>query len=120
MALNEFKIINGSSIIEPVSSSDDEEFGIPLSISDIINICRDFNQLGWQVQNRIEYILENGIEDSINEGYIKIESLPHIKYFLQQISRSPFGDGSLEAEECLALIFMYEEKHNINYRPQSN
>ena len=28
----------------------DDEYSIPLDISDIINICREYNKLGWQIQ----------------------------------------------------------------------
>ena len=37
--------------------SHDEEYSIPLDISDIISICREYNKLGWQIQNQVENIL---------------------------------------------------------------
>jgi hypothetical protein len=99
----------------------DDEYSIPLDISDIINICKDFNSLGWQVQNQIENILEIGLEESIKNGSVKQESLPRIKYFLKRICGNPyFGDAVSQAEDCLKLIHQYEEKYKITYISKSN
>jgi hypothetical protein len=55
----------------------EEEFSIPLDISDIINICREYNKLGWQIQNQVENILEVGVEESIKSGIVR-KNLCHI------------------------------------------
>lgn len=95
-----------------------EEFSIPLDISDIISICQEYNKLGWQIQNQIEYILENGVAESIKSGIVKSEALPFIKDFLKRIyDNGYFGDASSQAQECIELIKQYEEppkKFNIN------
>jgi|SRR6185436_6218574 len=92
----------------------DEEYNIPLDISDIIYICREYNKLGCQVQNQIENILDIGVAQSIENMCVKRESLPHIKSFLRSIVKNPyFGDAVLQAEECLYLIDEYETKHKI-------
>ena len=92
---------------ETVDSND--EFSIPLDISDIINICREYNKLGWQVQNQVEQILEFGVEESINNGFVKKESLPHIKEFLIRIHSNPyFGEAGSQADICSKLITKYE------------
>ena len=92
---------------ETVDSND--EFSIPLDISDIINICREYNNLGWQVQNQVEQILEVGVEESIKNGFVKKESLPHIKEFLVRIHANPyFGEAGLQANDCINLISKYE------------
>ena len=97
------------------------EYSIPLSINDIINICKDFNMLGWQAQGQIESIIENGIEECIASGSLKIESLPLIKYFLNRVCDNYyFGDASLQAAECLSLIQEYENKYNIQYISKDN
>ena len=98
------------------SSNKDEEYSIPLDISDIINICREFNKLGWQIQNQVENILEVGVEESIKSGIVKQQSLPHIKSFLRAISRNAyFGDAVSQAHDCIKLIAEYEEKHKVTY-----
>lgn len=91
------------------TSNQEEEYSIPLDISDIIAICREFNKLGWQIQNQVENILEVGVEESIKSGIVKPQSLPHIKSFLHAISRNAyFGDAVSQAEECICLIEEYE------------
>jgi hypothetical protein len=62
----------------------------------------------------MENILELGVEDSINNGYVKKESLSHIKSFLLAISKNPyFGDAVSQAQECIYLIQQYEEKFKL-------
>ena len=56
--------------------------------------------------------MEIGVEEAINSGIVKIASLPHIKSFLRQIQSNPyFGDATLQAYECVALIEDFELKH---------
>ena len=94
------------------TSNQEEEFSIPLDISDIISICREYNKLGWQIQNQVETILEVGVEESIKTGTVKQQSLPYIKSFLMAISRNAyFGDAVSQAEECIHLISEYESTH---------
>lgn len=95
---------------------EDELFSIPLDISDIINICREYNKLGWQIQTQVENILELGVDESIRTGHVKKESLPHIKAFLKCISQNPyFGDAGTQALDCLSLLRDYEEKNKANF-----
>ena len=120
MTLNEYKAL---ALTEMTTSTtdQDEEFSIPLCIDDIISICRDYNSLGWQVQNQIENILEVGVEEAIRSGKVKQESLPHVKYFLRRIcGNCYFGEAVSQAEDCLKLIHQYEHKHQVNYDSQSN
>lgn len=91
------------------SNEKEEEFSIPLDISDIISICREFNKLGWHIQSQIETILEVGVEESIKSGIVKQQSLPHIKSFLYSISKNAyFGDAVTQAQECIQMIVEYE------------
>lgn len=101
-------------VLAPLNlNSDEDEFTIPLDIQDIISICKEYNQLGWKIQNQIQDILEMGIEECIKTNKVNKESLPHIKNFLQQIAKNPyFGDSIFQAEECIYLINEYE--HSIN------
>jgi hypothetical protein len=119
MTLNEFETL---SLIESASTDDqDEEYNIPIDISDIISICKDFNSLGWQVQTQIENILENGVEESIRNGSVKQGSLPCIKYFLRRICGNVyFGDAVSQAQDCLKLIKQFEEKYQVRYYSKAN
>lgn len=108
-------------VLSANTSSKEEYSSIPLDISDIINICKDFNNLGWQIQKQIENILEIGVEESIKSGFVKQESLLHIKFFLQQIYSNPyFGDAAYQAQDCIELIQQYEDKYQITYTSKSN
>lgn len=119
-------IINESKSLEPVSidttsNLSDEEYNIPLDISDIITICQEYHKLGWQIQQQIENILEVGVEESIKTGYVKRESLPLIKNFLRAVSNNPyFGDAVSQADDCVKLIQQYEKKQGIVYVSKCN
>lgn len=103
------------------SNETDEEYSIPLDISDIITICREFNKLGWHIQNQVEQILEVGVEESIKSGNVKRESLPHIKSFLHCISQNAyFGDAVSQAQDCIKLIKEYEAAHKVSVAPALN
>lgn len=94
------------------TDKDEENFENPIDISDIINVCKEYSRLGWQIQHQIECITETGIEEAIKSGTVKITSLPLIKHFLQSVSENPlFGDASYQANECIALIENYELTH---------
>lgn len=106
-------------LINTATSNDKDEYNIPIDISDIISICREYNKLGWQIQQQVENILEIGVEDSIKSGYVKRESLPLIKDFLRVVSENPyFGDAMAQAQECMFLIDMYCEKY-VGYSPKN-
>jgi hypothetical protein len=116
--LEVFSLTDGSTMAASITSKEDE-FSIPLDISDIINICREFNKLGWQIQNQVENILEVGVEESIKSGIVKQQSLPHIKSFLKAICQNPyFGEAILQAKEVIYLISEFESKNkdkNISF-----
>jgi len=108
-------------LVSSPTSTDEEEYSIPLDISDIIAVCREFNKLGWNIQNQVEQILEVGVEESIKSGNVKRESLPHIKSFLKSIGQNAyFGDAVSQAHNCIKLIQNYESKHKLNANPSSN
>lgn len=120
MTLNEF---DTHSLIETITtpSNEEDEYNIPIDISDIISICKDFNSLGWQIQHQVENILQVGVEDSIKSGNVKRESLPHIKNFLRKVCDNPyFGDAVSQAQDCIELISQYQEKYKIKYHSKCN
>ncbi len=103
------------------STEDNDEYSIPLDISDIISICREYNKLGAQIQNQVEQILEVGVEESIKSGNVKRESLPFIKSFLKTISQNPyFGDAVSQAYDCIKLIKAYEAENKIVFATHLN
>lgn len=109
MTAHEFKTLK---LTETVTTNEkEEEYSIPLDISDIINICREYTKLGGQIQQQVENILEVGVEESIRSGIVKREALPHIKSFLKAICSNPyFGDAVSQAHDCIKLVQDYEHK----------
>lgn len=95
----------------------EDEYSIPLDISDLICICKEYSLLGQKMQSQIDIILELGVEQSIKNGMINQSSLPHIKNFLQQITKNAyFGDAITQAQECIFFIEDYQktiENHTI-------
>lgn len=111
MTANEFETL---SLIETTTDDTDEEYSIPLDISDILQICREYNKLGWQIQNQVDSILEVGVEESIKSGMVRKESLPLIENFLHSICQNAyFGDAVSQAQDCIELIREYKEKYGI-------
>lgn len=105
---NVLKLMNNESV------SDTEEYSIPIDIFDIISVCKEYNKLGYQIQNQIENILEIGVSESIKNGYVKPQSLPHIKNFLKVIMNNPyFGDATSQANDCIELINQYDELNKV-------
>ena len=100
MTINEIKFLT-----EESPSVKDEELTIPLDISDIISICKEFSKLGYKIQNQVESIIEVGVTESIKLGIVDETSLLHIEDFLKQIVKNPyFGEAVLQAEDCLYVI----------------
>ena len=112
-------IISAETILETTETEDYTD--IPLSMMDIISICKDFNYLGLSLQREIDAIVEVDVEEAIQAGYVKQESLPHIKFFLKRIIANPyFGEAVSQAQYCLELIQQYEDKYQISYGTKSN
>jgi hypothetical protein len=109
-------------LLEKSTSNDkDDEYSIPLDISDILHICREYNKLGWQIQNQVDSILEVGVEESIRSGNVRKESLPLIENFLHRIcDNAYFGDAVAQAQDCIELIREYKEKYNVRYAVNFN
>lgn len=100
--------------LNKIDPNETDEFSIPLHINDILDLCQEFTML--QIKYQIEDILEYGVEEAIKNSLVKQESLPHVKYFLQKICKNAyFGDAAGQAENCLTLIYSYEDKHKIRY-----
>ena len=107
MTAHELKVLRVSN--STPTHEKEEEYSIPIDISDIINICREFTKLTWQMQNQIDSILEMGVEESIKSGSVPKISLSHIKHFLLRICDNPyFGDAVSQSNDCIELIKQYE------------
>lgn len=103
------------------TESNEDEFQTPIDISDILSVCKEYSRLGWQIQNQVEYIAENGVDDALKTGTVKVNSLPLVKNFLKVVRDNPlFGDAADQADECVALIEIYEMNHPELYRVKSN
>jgi hypothetical protein len=90
----------------------EEDLDIPLDISDIIAICREYTQLGYQMQQSVDAIMDLGITDAINTKAVSAAALPHIKAFLQEVIRNPlFGDAVDQAAETVRAINDWQEEH---------
>lgn len=113
--------LNTLALIEETTTDQSEELDIPIDLSDIISICREYNKLGWQIQQQVENILEIGVEEAIKSGYVRKESLPFIKSFLKAIAQNVyFGDAVSQADECVKLIQQYEMINKIKYEERYN
>ena len=104
--------------VVPVALNDKDNFynknDIPLDISDIISICKEYSKLGWKIQSQVEIIIELGVQEAINTGVVKSQSLPYIKSFLEQITKNVyFGDSTYQAQECMDLISQYEANNRV-------
>jgi len=106
MTAHEFEVLSLNS--STLNKDKEDEYSIPLDISDIINICREYTKLTWQTQSYIESILEMGVDEAIKSGSVQQDSLPHIKNFLLKIcDNSYFGDATSQAKEAIYLIDTY-------------
>lgn len=102
-------------LVSNTSNEQDDEYNIPLDISDIISICKEFNGLGWQIQNQVENILEVGVDESIATGKVNQASLPHIKKFLKAICGNPyFGDSKYQSLNIIWEIDDYLKNNSQN------
>ena len=98
-----------------------DEFTIPLCISDLLTICKEYSVLGWNVQAQVEYILESGVEQAMLDKEVSLDSLPKIKSFLKTICLNPyFGEATFEACECIEMISAYEDKHPQLFNLKAN
>ena len=90
------------------------EYDIPLSLEDIVDICKQYRELGNEIQNQMDYFLEKGIMKGIKNNEIKRNSLIKIKDFLEEVRKNPyFGDAVLQSEEHLISIKKYENDFNM-------
>jgi hypothetical protein len=115
------KTIFSGSVSTSKSTSDEETFSIPIDISDIISVCKEYSKLGWHIQKQVECIMELGVEEAINGGIVNMTSIPLIKDFLGQITNNAyFGDAASQAYECVSLIEDFELKHPGLFIQQTN
>jgi len=97
-----------------VNPSADDELDIPLSMTDLLSLCREYSKLGWQMQQQVEMIVELGIQEAIATGAVSVSALPLVKEFLAQIIRNAyFGDAVDQAEECIRMVDDYQSAHPV-------
>jgi hypothetical protein len=106
--------INSEPELQLIPTEQDTYDSIPLDISDIIAICREYSILGTTIQYQVDSILEYGLQDAIKFGLVKSAALPHIKAFLQQVIRNPyFGDAGDQAADCVEMIEAWQSINPI-------
>lgn len=92
--------------------SNDETYNIPIDISDILTVCREYSQLGYNIQHQIEQMMEVGVEEAVNSGMIKAQVLPLIRSFLQSICANCFfGDACDQAYSAIMMLDDYTMKY---------
>jgi len=106
-----------------ISSEKEEQndIDIPIDITDIIGVCKEYSSLGWQIQNQIEAIKDFGLEESVRRGIVKAQSLPIIKDFFKKIvDNAWFGDAAEQAYEFIMLIDDLELRRPELFRSKKN
>jgi hypothetical protein len=104
--------ISGKLLLAPA-----EEYSNPLSIVEIVEVCKQYSKLGIYIQHQIGLIMEFGIDEAIASDGVSIAALPHIKDFLLQISQNPyFGDACVQAVDCIHRIELFEDKNPDLFR----
>lgn len=107
--------------VNQTESNEETYSSIPIDISDIINVCKEYTKLGWQVQNQVETIMEIGVDEAITSGTVNIIAIPHIKDFLYGICKNAyFGDAAEQAYECINMIELFEEEHPSLFKTTAN
>lgn len=95
-----------------------EEVNIPIDISDILFICKEYSLLGPEIQKQIQLVMENGVQESIKDGSVKKQHIIYLRDFLNKITKNPyFGDAVFQAKECIFELGEIEEvkqKSNLN------
>lgn len=90
----------------------DDEFDIPMSISDIIEVCQEYSKLE-NLQDCIEDVIDDNVDALIKSGKLNIKSIPKLLVFLDKISNNPyFGDASYQAEQLIITLKKCMRNHN--------
>lgn len=83
----------------------------PIDISEIFEICKEYSSLGFQIQNEIDFILENGFDEAIKKKKINNYNFHIMKDFFSKISKMYYlGDAAIQAEDFIKEIDSYELK----------
>lgn len=94
------------------STADEYTLDIPIDISDILTVCREYSQLGWQMQQQLEYVMEVGIEEAISSGKVNANVIPLMRDFLRVICQNAFfGDASDQSYQAIMMLDDYVAKH---------
>lgn len=100
-----------------LKETEENTVDIPIDFSDILNICKEYNKLGWHIQMHMDYMIENGIEEALASGRIDKSALPHIKSFLMKVcDNGYFGDAVDQAKEMIALLEEYELTNPVVFK----
>ncbi len=102
-------------LVETISTiENDEEYSIPLDISEIIDLCKEYSKLGNNIQMYMDIIFEFGVEQAIKSGKINKQYIPYIKNFLKVIADNQYlGDAANQSKDVLKLIDIYDNKNKV-------
>lgn len=90
---------------------------VAIDITDILTICKQYNILGWNLQGQLEYLIENGVEETVNNGKVSVEMLPYIRDFLKSITeRLTNADVVDQAYAIIMMIDYYEFNYPKAFR----
>jgi hypothetical protein len=88
-----------------------DEIDVPLDLSDILAICQEYSLLGFQLQNCLTNILDNGVEETVNSGKLNLSHIPFLIGFLDILSKNPyFGDAAYQAKQVKVLLQKFVER----------
>jgi hypothetical protein len=96
-----------------------DHFDVPLDLTDVLTVCREFSRLGYNIQAQIELLIDHGVENAINQQLIKRSSLPYIRSFLRTIVDAQyFGEAGSKADDLITEIDFFI--HRNPYQPTAN
>lgn len=104
--------LNGSIVSESKIATD---------ITDILTVCKQYSILGINIQQQVEFLIEDGIEEAVKNGKVNHQVLPYIRDFLESITKNEFfGDAVDQAYSMMMMIDHYELTHKEVIKRESN
>jgi hypothetical protein len=100
-------------IVDRFKYASENEFSIPLNLFEIIDICKEYNNLNTYLQKQISNIMSEGISHCIENKLVDQKSFPElISFFEKIINNQYFGEARDQAIECVQVMSLCVPKHN--------
>jgi hypothetical protein len=76
-----------------------------MDLTTILDICKEYNRLGWAVQEQLEKVIDDSdnIKEMVEDGKLNPNALKYIKTFLENIADLT-GDETGEVELILEMM----------------